>query len=307
MKAVVLHEYGGPEVLKLEEAPDPVVGPGQVLLRVAAASINPLDLARRSGMAKGFFPVQFPGILGADVSGTVLEVGSGVDNFVPGDQVFGMAFASYAEKCVVPASNLAKVPAGLPIIDAAALPLVVLTGGQLAAEAARITAGQTVLVAGAAGSVGRAAVYTAKSLGATVIAGILSRHLDQASDIGADQIVATDDPAALANLPQLDAVADAVGGKTGADLISKVKSGGIFATVLSPPPNAGEFPGVETLRMRAHPDPARLLTLAQAVIAGDLKIVISAKFPLSEAAAGHAAVQARTGGKVLLIADPSLQ
>src|SRR4051794_31021346 len=141
MKAIVVHQYGGPEVLKYEDAPDPVAGPGQVLLRVAAASINPLDIARRSGAAQGFFPVQFPGILGADVSGTVLAVGPDVEKFSFGDQVFGMAHQSYAELCVAPAANLAKLPYGLKLEEAAALPLVTLTGSQLIRSGTRLKAG----------------------------------------------------------------------------------------------------------------------------------------------------------------------
>src|SRR4051794_7509534 len=119
MKAIVIHEYGGPEVLKFEEAPDPVIGAGEVLVRVTATSINPLDLVRRSGAAKGFFPVQFPGIIGADLSGTVLEVGPGVDAFSIGDRVFGMAHQTYAELCAANAANLAKVPDGLNLAEAA--------------------------------------------------------------------------------------------------------------------------------------------------------------------------------------------
>src|SRR4051794_33840322 len=256
MKAIVVHQYGGPEVLQFEEAPDPVAGPGQVLLRVAAASVNPLDIARRSGAAQGFFPVQFPGIIGADVSGTVLAVGPGVENFSVGDQVFGMAHQSYAELCVAPAANLAKIPAGLNLVEAAALPLVTLTGNQLVTGGTRVKAGQVVLVAGAAGSVGRSAVFTAKALGATVIAGVLKRHLDKAGDLHADQVVATDDDTAIATLRPLDAVADAVNGKTATQLIPKVKQGGVFATVLAPPANAGEYPAVEVVRIRVHPDPA---------------------------------------------------
>ncbi|MDZ4800933.1 MAG: NADP-dependent oxidoreductase [Bryobacteraceae bacterium] len=307
MKAIMLHEYGGPEVLKLEEAPDPVVGAGQVLVAVAAASINPLDVSRRSGIAKGFFPVQFPGILGADLSGTVLAVGPGVDNFSVGDRVFGMGHQSYAELCAVPAANLAKVPAGLKLTEAAALPLVTLTGNQLVSLGTRIEAGQTVLVAGAMGSVGRSAVFTARARGAKVIAGVLKRHLAEAGVLHADQVVATDDDDAMANLPAVDAVADAVGGKTGAMLISKVKPGGVFATVLSPPPNAGDFPNVEVVRLRVHPDATSLLEMAEAVVKGELTIPISRMLPLSDAAEGHAAVEKRAGGKVVLVVDKSLE
>src|SRR5208282_5452361 len=176
MKAVVVHQYGGPEVLKFEEYPDPVAGPGEVLVRVAAASVNPIDLKRRAGLTKDFYPINFPGLMGVDVSGTVVKVGPGVVDFAEGDQVFAMADNTYAELCVVKAAILAKVPKGLDLIEAAALPLVTTTGNQLA-TAIGIKAGQTVLVAGAAGNVGRSAVFTAKQLGATVIAGVLAKQM----------------------------------------------------------------------------------------------------------------------------------
>jgi len=307
MKAVVIHGYGGPEVLKFEEAPDPVIGADEVLVRVTATSINPLDLARRSGAAQGFFPVQFPGIVGVDVSGTVLAVGADVDNFSVGDRVFGMAHATYAELCAAKAGNLAKVPDGIALEEAAALPLVTMTGNQLISVGTRTEAGQTVLVSGAAGGVGRSAVFTAKGRGAVVIAGILKKHFSQADELHADQMIATDDDDAMANLSPLDAVANAVAGKTASQLIAKVKTGGVFATVLTPPPNAADFPGVKVVPVRVRPDPAVLLSMAQAVIKGDLIIPISRKLPLKDAAEGHAAAAKGSGGKILLVADNSLQ
>jgi NADPH:quinone reductase-like Zn-dependent oxidoreductase len=123
MKAIVVHQYGGPEVLKLEDYPDPVPSPGEVLVRVAATSVNPLDYKRRAGLTKDFDPIQFPGLIGVDVSGTVVRVGPGVESFSIGDRVFAMADNTYAELCVVKASVLAKVPNGLDLLEAAALPL----------------------------------------------------------------------------------------------------------------------------------------------------------------------------------------
>ena len=211
MKAIVVHEYGGPEVLKYENYPDPVPGAGEVLVRVAAASVNPIDYKRRAGLTKDFYPLQFPGLIGVDMSGTVLKIGPGVDGFSVGDKVFAMADNTYAELCVVKAAVLAKVPEGLDLIDAAALPLVTVTGNQLA-TATEIKAGQTVLITGAVGNVARSAVFTAKQLGAKVIAGVLKKQLEEVKSVGADQGVATDDDSAIANLPLLDAVADAVDG-----------------------------------------------------------------------------------------------
>jgi NADPH:quinone reductase-like Zn-dependent oxidoreductase len=200
MKAVVVHKYGGPEVLKFEDYPDPVPGAGEVLVRVAAASVNPLDYKRRAGLTDDYYPIHFPGLIGVDMAGTVVKIGPEVEGFSVGDQVFSMADNTYAELCVVSAAILAEVPKGLDLIQAAALPLVTITGNQLL-SATGIKAGQTVLVAGAVGNVGRSAVFTAKERGATVIAGVLKRQLDEARTAGADQAVATDDDAAIANLP----------------------------------------------------------------------------------------------------------
>ena len=246
MKAIVVHQYGGPEVLKFEEYPDPVAGLGEVLVRVGAASVNPIDYKRRAGLTKDFYPLTFPGLIGVDMAGTVLKIGPEAEGFSVGDQVFAMADNTYAELCVVKAAVLAKIPTGLDLIQAAALPLVTVTGNQLL-SATGIQAGQTVLVVGAVGNVGRSAVFTAKERGATVIAGVLKRQMDEAKAVGADQFVATDDDTAIANLPPLDAVADAVGGRTAEKLIAKVKPGGVFATVLGAPQNAAEYPSVKVV------------------------------------------------------------
>src|SRR6202161_1343818 len=208
MKAIVVHQYGGPEVLKFEEYPDPVPGPGEVLVRVAATCVNPIDYKRRAGLTKDFYPMTFPGLIGIDRAGTVVKVGSGVEGFSAGDQVFAMADNTYAELCVVKADILARIPKGLDLIEAAALPLVTTTGNQLL-SATGIKAGQTVMVVGAAGNVGRSGVFTAKERGATVIAGVLKRQMDEAKTVGADQVVATDDDTAIADLPPVDAVGDA--------------------------------------------------------------------------------------------------
>jgi NADPH:quinone reductase-like Zn-dependent oxidoreductase len=301
MKAVVVHQYGGPEVLKFEEYPDPVPGPGDVLVRVAATSVNPIDYKRRAGLTKDFYPIKFPGLMGVDIAGTVVRVGPGVEGFSGGDQVFAMAADTYAELCVVKAAILAKVPEGLDLIQAAALPLVTTTGNELI-SATGIKAGQTVLVAGAAGNVGRSAVFTAKQRGATVIAGILKRQMGEAKTIGADQVVATDDDNAIADLPLLDVVADTVNGKTAEKLIARVKPGGVFASVLGAPQNAGKYPAVKVVPVFAAPDPKTLQFMAEAVRDGKLVIPISRKLPLSKAAEAQAAAEEGGIGKVLLVA-----
>jgi len=302
MKAVVLREYGGPEKLKLEDWDDPVAGDDEVLVHVAAASINPVDWKMRSGEAKARFPVQFPAILGRDLSGIVRSVGKNVTAFAPGDRVFGLAWHTYAELCVVKASDLAKVPDGLDLVNAAALPLVLLTGEQLIRVGTGIADGQTVLVTGAVGGVGRAAVRTALDAGAKVIAAVRKKQLDEAKQLHADQVVALDDDDAMAKVGFVDAIADTVGGATAQRLLSKVKPGGVFASVLGPPASAELHPTVKVVPVMAKPDPVRMLKLAEDVVKGTLTIPIDRMIPLEDAGAGQAAAEAGGIGKVLLLA-----
>src|SRR5579863_7755127 len=301
MKAIVVHQYGVPVVLKFEEYPDPVAGPGEVLVRMAAASVNPIDLKRRAGLTRDFYPIHFPGLIGVDMAGTVVKVGPEVEAFTAGNRVFAMADNTYAELCVVKADVLADIPEGLNLIEAAALPLVTTTGNQLL-SATGIKAGQTVLVAGAQGNVGRSAVFTAKERGATVIAGVLKRQVDEAKSVGADQVVATDDDTAIANLPPLDALADTVGGRTAEKLIAKVKPSGVFATVLKAPQNAAKYPSVKVVPVFSKFDRKTLEFMAEAVRDGKLVIPISHTLPLSEAAEAQAAAEKGGTGKILLVA-----
>ena len=300
MKAIVIHQYGGPEVLKFEDYPDPVPGQGEVLVRVAAAGVNPIDYKRRAGLTKDFYPMHFPSLIGVDMAGTVVNIGPGVEGFSAGDQVFAMADDTYAELCVVKAAVLAKVPKGLDLMQAAALPLVTTTGNQLLL-ATGIKAGQTVLVAGAVGNVGRSAVFTAKAHGATVIAGVLKRQVDNAKTVGADQVAETDDDTAIANLPPLDAVADAVGGRTAEKLIARVKQGGVYASVVGPPRNAAEYPSVKVVGVFSKFDRKTLEFMAEAVRDGKLVIPIGLKLPLSQAAEAHAKAEKGGAGKILLV------
>jgi NADPH:quinone reductase-like Zn-dependent oxidoreductase len=302
MKAVVINEYGGPEVLNFADYPDPSPGPGEILVKVAAASINPIDLLQRAGATKDFFPVQFPGIIGWDVSGTVLKVGPGVDRFSTGDRVFAWAFHTYAELCVVKENLLTKVPDGVDLVEAAALPLVTLTGSQLISVASGIKSGQTVLVSGAVGSVGRAAVYTAKDKGARVIAGVRMSQLSEARGLNADQTVALDDDAALGALSAVDVVANTVRGTTAELLLNKVKDGGTYASVTGVPDSAKSHSTVHTVEFVSKQDPKTLLHMAEAVRDGKLQIPISLKLPLKEAQQGHIAMEKGVAGKILLVA-----
>jgi NADPH:quinone reductase-like Zn-dependent oxidoreductase len=302
MKAVVLHEYGGPEKLKYEDVPDPVAEAGQVLVRVTASSVNPIDYKMRSGAAKERYPVEFPAILGRDISGVVRTIGEGVTGFAPGDKVMALTKKAYAELVVVPAAELTLVPEGLDLVEAAALPLVTLTGQQLIAVGTKIQQGQTVLVSGAVGGVGRSAVWTAKKAGAVVIAGVKKSQLKEAEKLGAAQVLALDDAGAMEKLGFIDAVADTVGGKTAEMLLGKVKQGGVFASVLGPPANAKLNPTIHIEAVQVVPDAKALHELAEDVAAKRFTIPIDRMVPLAETGQAQAAVEKGGIGKVLLLA-----
>jgi NADPH:quinone reductase-like Zn-dependent oxidoreductase len=301
MKAIIVSQYGGPEVMKFTDCPDPSPGRGEVLVRVAATSVNPIDIKRRSGEARDYSPISFPGILGVDVAGTVVSCGPDVKGFSPGDRVFAMADHTYAELCVVKAEGLAKIPSGLDLVDAAALPLATTTGYQLVADGTHIQRGQSVLVTGALGNVGRSAVFAAKSQGAKVIAGVRKKQLEQAAALGADGVVAVDDEQAIASMQELDAVADTINGSTAESLIAKVRAGGVFASVLGPPQNSANYPSVKVVFVWSHADAKVLLQMAQAVLEGRLAIPIAAKKPLRDAAEAQELVAKGISGKVLLL------
>ena len=301
MKAIILHEYGGPDNLKYEDVPDPTPGEGEVLVRIVATSINPIDYKIRSGAAQARFPVKFPAILGRDTSGIVRSIGPNVTGFAPGDKVIGLGWATYAELTVIKADLLTHLPEGLDPIEAAALPLVTLTGEQLISRGARPQPGQTILVTGALGNVGRTSVFVAKKAGATVIAGVRKPQLKDAESLGADQILALDDEAAMATLGFLDAIADTVNGETAQMLVGKVKPGGIFASVLGPPANAKLHPTVHIEAVVCTPDPAALRILAEDVLAGRFKIPIDRMIPLADTGKGQEAAEKGGIGKILLL------
>lgn len=302
MKAVVLHEYGNPDKLKYEDVPDPVASEGQVLVRMTATSVNPIDYKMRSGAAKDRFPLEFPAILGRDVVGIVRELGPGVTQFKPGDKVMGMGSKTYAELTVVAAKDLALVPDKLDLVRAAALPLVTLTGEQLITRGTRIQAGQTVLVTGAVGGVGRSAVWAAKKAGAKVIAGVKKSQVKEAATLGADHVLALDDAAAIEKLGFIDAVADTVGGETGQKLLGKVKQGGVYASVVGPPANAGMHPTIKIEAIQAKPDAAMVRIMAEDAAAGRLVIPIDRMVPLADAGKAQAAAEKGGIGKILLLA-----
>ena len=174
MKAILLTEYGDVDKLKLSDVPSPKLNAGEVRIKVAATSVNPVDFKIRSGAAKAMFPQKFPAILGRDVSGEIVELGAGVTDFKKGDKVLAFVEHSYCEEVAIPASIVARLPEGMNLQEAGVLPLVLTTGAQLV-EHTNVQKGQTILVTGALGPVGRTAVYVAKERGAKVLAGVRKR------------------------------------------------------------------------------------------------------------------------------------
>jgi len=300
MKAIIIRQFGGPEVLEFADIPAPEVGAGEALVRVAAASVNPIDIMERAGLTKDFNPIKLPYVPGWDLSGTVVRVGPGVDGVSVGDKVLAWVSHTYAELCAVKAELLVKVPDGLDLVEASALPLVTTTGAELIVVAAGVKAGQSVLVSGAFGGVGRSAVFAARERGARVIAGVLKKQLSGAANLGADQVMALDDEAAMKALAAVDVVANAVRGQTAEQLIGKVKAGGVFASVTGPPANAKEYPAVKVVPFVSRQDARTLHQMAEAVAAGKLAIPIDRTLPLKDAAEGHALVGQGGTGKVLL-------
>jgi NADPH:quinone reductase-like Zn-dependent oxidoreductase len=300
MKAIVLKNFGGIDQLELREVPDPKPGAGEVLVAIAATSVNPIDFKLRSGAARGRIPLQLPTILGRDIAGQVIELGPGVTSVRVGDRVLGLGMRSYAEKATIKADALAPVPEGLDVVDAGALPLVVTTGAQLVAHADP-KPNQTILVTGALGGVGRVAVFVAKQSGARVIAGVRNRQRQAAEQLGADQVVPIDDDGAIARLPELDVIADTVDGETIAKLLTRLRSGGTLASVLGEPAAAKGRP-ITVRAFMAQPDAGLLGKLAQAVAQRQLTIPIAKRLPLAKAAeAQQLAEQGRLEGKILLL------
>jgi NADPH:quinone reductase-like Zn-dependent oxidoreductase len=286
--------------MKYQDMPDPRLGPGDVLVRVAGIGINPEDMLEREGAVKGW-ELHFPAIIGLDVSGTVFATGDGVTDLTVGERVCGWSYHTYAELVADKATLFAKVPEAMDLVDAAAIPLAGVTGSQLISVASGLRSGQTVLVSGATGAVGRSAVYMAKVLGAHVIAGVQRFQFDQAQSIGADEMVALDEPATFATIPKVDVVANTLRGKAATDLLAKVKDGGTFASVTGEPDGARDYPKVRVVPFVSKQDRAAIASIAEAVDAGRMTIPIGRREQLKNAGAAQAAFTKGGIGKVLLI------
>jgi NADPH:quinone reductase-like Zn-dependent oxidoreductase len=301
MKAVVLHEYGDVDQLRYEDAELPPVGDNEVRVRVRATSINPIDWKLRSGMAKERFPLDLPEILGRDLSGEVDVAGPSVVGLAKGMRVMGLANGTYAEYTTAKADVLCPIPGALSFEQAAALPLVLLTGTQLIERAVKISAGETILITGALGGVGRAAVHAAVSSRARVIAGVRESQREEASKLAVERVVALENDHEMKTVHDLDAVADTVGGPMLTRILKTLKDGGVYGSVIGGPKHPPER-GIRVEAFMASPDASRLYELADEVARGQLVIPIAKTFPLQEIQeATRLAESGGAGGKIVLV------
>ncbi|MGJ0152665.1 NADP-dependent oxidoreductase [Streptomyces sp. CH8.1] len=304
MRAIVVKEWGGPENLVEREIERPEPGLGEVLVRVHAAGVNPVDWKTRASgalIAWGETP-----IVGWDVSGTVEAVGPGVTLYAPGDEVYGMPHfprqaGGYAEYVVAPARHFARKPASLDHVQAAALPLAALTAWQALVDTAGVTAGQRVLVHAAAGGVGHLAVQIAKARGAYVIGTASAAKHDVLRELGADELIdyrSVDFAEAVADV---DVVLDALGGDIAERSLKVLKPGGHLVSLPGPDSVPAGADGVNASWVLVDPDLGGLQAIAELADKGLLKPLVETVLPLAEAARAHEiGEQGRTTGKIVL-------
>ncbi|MGW4082615.1 NADP-dependent oxidoreductase [Streptomyces sp. NPDC004822] len=310
MKAVRFHEYGEPGVLRHEDVEQPVPGPGQARVRVAATSFNPVDANIRAGFMRGPIPVELPHTPGIDVAGTVDALGEGVDGLTVGDEVVGFlpmdGAGAAAEYVLAPADVLAPAPKSVPLADAAALPVVGLTAYQALFDHGGLTAGQRVLINGAGGAVGGYAVQLAKNAGAHVIATAGPRSAEAVASAGADEIVdhtttgvtsAVTEPVDLAlNLAPVEP-------SDLAALVTLVRPGGVLVntTVWMPAPGDEER-GVRGVDLFVRSDTGQLERLAGMIDRGELRVDVAERVPLAGLPDLHArAAEGAVHGKVVVV------
>ena len=310
MKAVRIHNYGDASVLKYEDAPRPVPGEGEILIRVHATSINPFDTALRSGYLVEHFDHTLPLIPGIDVSGVVEATGPNTNSFSPGDAVYTKTGVfkdgSYAEFAVVPAADVVAKPPSLDHNHAAALPHVSVVGWAGLFDIGNLQAGQTVLIHGAAGGIGHVAVQLAKWRGATVI-GTASTNIDLLDELVVDQAIDYSTTAFEDVVSDVAVVLDTIGGETLQRCWPVLKRGGALVSYLeNPSKETAEEYGVKSALVWQHPPTGETLkTISQLVGDGTIKPVVSTVLPLHEASKGHQMIETRhTRGKIILqVAD----
>lgn len=304
MRAIVVSQWGGPEVLTETETERPEPGVGEVLVRVHAAGVNPVDWkTRATGGLIAWGPVP---AVGWDVSGTVEAVGPGVTLFQPGDEVFGMPrfpqqAGAYAEYVTTPARHLTRKPAAIDHVQAAALPLASLTAWQALTDTAGLRAGQRVLVHAAAGGVGHFAVQIAKALGAYVIGTASAAKHDLVRSLGADEMIDYRTTAFEDVVSDVDVVIDGIGGDYGVRSLKVLRPGGHLITLTSPDQVPADAEGFRTGWTLVEPDHAGLRAVAALVEEGKLRPVVDTVLPLAQAAKAHEiGEQGRTTGKIVL-------
>jgi NADPH:quinone reductase-like Zn-dependent oxidoreductase len=307
VRAITQHTVGGPEVLELVDLPRPDPAPTEVLVRVGAAGVNPVDWKVR---LRGGFLGEPPFTVGWDVAGVVDALGVGVTRFALGDRVFGMPrfpkeAAAYAEYVTSPSRQLARTPESLTDVEAAALPLAGLTAWQALVETANVQPGQRVLILGAAGGVGHLAVQIAKARGAHVLGTASAPKHAFLRDLGADEAIDYRSESVTDRAGEVDVVLDVVGDDSGNDVVAAIRDGGIFIRV----PSASNLEalrehapaGVRVTGILVEPDRLGLEALADLVEQGALRPHVSQTFPLEEAARAHEACETgRTQGKLVL-------
>jgi NADPH:quinone reductase-like Zn-dependent oxidoreductase len=297
MQAVLIRETGSPDVLHYEEADRPEPDDGEVLIRVSAVSVNPVDWKQRRGLAQ----TEVPAVLGRDVSGTVER--SRADGFTEGDDVFGMAASGgYAEYTTASAAAIAKKPDGLSHEQAAALPVAGMTAWQAVFDRGGLEHGQTALIAGAAGGVGHLAVQFAKHAGARVIGTGSSRNRDFVLGLGADDYVDYTEQDVRQAVSGVDMAFDTVGGDTTQALVPTVREGGVLVTIASAPPEeAARARGARAELLVMSPSSEQLARIAELVAGGEVRVEISQVLPLTEVRRAHELSESgHTRGKIVL-------
>lgn len=307
MRVIHIYRYGGPDQLKLEEAARPEPSEGEVLVRVYAAGVNPIDWKIRQGLMASFQPVTFPYTPGIEVAGVVEEIGPGVTTFEIGQAVIGqMASGAYAEYVTVPAAALAPKPHSLGFVEAAAMPVGATTAWRTLFDHGGLTAGQRVLIQGAAGGVGVFAVQLAKSKGAHVIGTTSTANVDFVRELGADTVVDYTTTPVESVVQDVDLVLDGVGGATLLSSLAALRRGGTLISIAGPPPQEqAQARGIRAMMSRGQSAPGSLQTISQLIDEGYLKVPVGRTFPLSEVQQAHEYSQRGHGrGRIVLqIAD----
>jgi NADPH:quinone reductase-like Zn-dependent oxidoreductase len=303
MQIIVQDKVGGPEVMRLVTRADPVAGPGEMLVQVAAAGVNPVDAAVRAGD----FPLlgAAPFTVGWDVAGRVLAVGAGVADFAPGDRVFGMPrfpaqAAAYASHVAAPADEMARIPDGMTDAEAGALPLAGLTAWQGLVTHGQIKAGQRVLIHAGAGGVGHLAVQIAVALGADVTATASAGKTGIVRGLGAARVL---DYAKEPVGAGYDLVLDAQAGAQAERSVAATKDAGRVVCLLPPSEAAlaqAAARGIACIRMIVAPDAAGLQALADLSARGALRVIVARRFALRDAGAAQDYLDTRPVGKVVL-------